>query len=382
MLENFDAEICDSLLGINKSAEIISQLLNKNIFIQQFQLSEDLNSLNQPHSRYAYQPLFRKFLNAKLNELRNKEEIKSILKKISLWYSGENDKISSIQYSLRAEDYEKAINGITEVSPKMLEEDKLELLWSWLNEIPEENILKNPYMLFVKANLHRHYTGYFEKALYYINHAVEQCKLQKKYRYLTECLILKSDVLLITGKDKGAFEILESLAKTDNTPEDSAKIYYGIARIYYSRGPFTKAIEFLNKSLDICIKIELTPIKNSCLQLLSSILLIRGEFIKSDYYSKQVDISSEAVYKKFRHLSVVIFMNAYMGRLETAKMYLDESYKNFEVYSVEHFQIAFVTLTLSFVTLPGTGKKVFLFLKRLSLLQTNSAENTIYTLHI
>ena len=339
LLENFNAEISNQLLNINKSTEIISQLINKNIFIQQTETAFSPDALSGYADYYSYQTLFQNFLTTKLHKLKPEPEINDILRKISDYYATHGDKISAIKYSLKAKDYGTAMIYLVNAAGKLLEQGKFQIVWNWLNLIPEEEILDNPHVSYFKATIDRITGGSLEKSLFYLNNAIRLFKDLKDLQLMIECEINKADILLLLGKSEDALSELQELLNLEKSSENEAKLYHNMARVYYSNSKYDVAVEYLNNSLKLCSSESLKLLHDKNLQLLGSIYLIRGEFIKSIYYYEQIAEESTDIYRKFRILSTIIFLSSYSGNYDKAKGYLDNAYNLLDVFPVAIYEL-------------------------------------------
>lgn len=140
--DQIDAELCEVLTGMDKitCSDLLNQLENQGLF---------LISLNQEKSVFRFHHLFRDLLRQK-QQLRTKmapEELKrerEICLNISTYYEKLNDLENAINFTFKAEDYNRAA-GILESLWPVLDAQFRPRDWIiYLKKLPEEICLKRP----------------------------------------------------------------------------------------------------------------------------------------------------------------------------------------------------------------------------------------------
>ena len=224
MLDTIDPVVCDSILAITSSDIMINELLKKNIFIQPVEGHQTISHKLPVTRHYSYQEFFKNFLVSKLNESKSRGEIDSLLKKFYHYYLEINDIESAIHYCLLAGEHRLAIPLIKQDFQKYFKEGKFENLWKWIESIPESLDIETPELLYYKSRLYKFYHGDLEKALHYIEKAIERLEKQNEKEFIISCYIAKADVLLNFGKNNEVIQDLSRLAEANTTPENKAKI--------------------------------------------------------------------------------------------------------------------------------------------------------------
>ncbi len=121
LLEFMEEEICDYIMNIKASGEILSKMLEEGIFISK----TDFNT-------YKYHDLFREFLQ---NKVKDKSEKYS---RIAEYYLDKNKKIEAIEYLLLAKDYEKAEKILAEEGYRYISISYSIYVHHWSKLIPKE----------------------------------------------------------------------------------------------------------------------------------------------------------------------------------------------------------------------------------------------------
>lgn len=339
LFDSFNPEICDSILNINNSKNLIELLITKNIFIQQFYSSVNVQSGTLYYDNYIYLSLFHSFLLAKVNRIKTSEEIELMYRKISSYFQEKADNSASISYSLRGKDFKNAIKKILSIEKQLFEEGNYETLWKWLCIIPEDIMVSNPHLSFIKGKTVRSLKGDLEESLLYINNAISKFDTDSDSDSLIECKIYGAHILYLLGSRDESFNMLLALLNSDTNPENKSSLYLAIGRVYFSNGQHEEAVKYLNKSLEIAEKEKFKKIQNNIFRIMASIYVIEGEFIKSLFYFEQITDEFMDVYSKGSVLSNMIFLNSYMGNYEKAKEYMDISYKMHETFPQKHVEL-------------------------------------------
>jgi ATP/maltotriose-dependent transcriptional regulator MalT/DNA-binding SARP family transcriptional activator len=341
LLNSFTQHLCDELLGITDSRNIINELLSKNIFIQiNFQESSD------KESSYSYQSLFRKFLNTKLYELKPKKEVQDFLKDIYEYYLGKKDYVKAINYALELEDFDSAVPLIKENFQKYFDEGNFELLWNWFEKLGETTIEQNPYLLHCKSLMLRFYKGSIEESMPYIDRAIELSEERGDTELLVKCIILKSGNLLTLGKISEAISHLDRIIDKKMNKQSRLLLLYRLAYAYYLNSDYDKSMELLNKAInelsDSDMSKELKDTRLHIFNLYGHIFLIRGEFSKSISYYEQVAKNAEKLIDLFETYCNLVLLYAQSGKFGNASSYLSKAKEIYETVRIPIFRISYL----------------------------------------
>lgn len=282
LMESFDEELANSVLGITNSKELTDELIHKNLFIHQIHTAqEDKKTIS-----YGYHALFREFLNRKLKDSRIEKEIKDLMEKIGDWYQKTGDKISAINYFMDVKNYSKSILLIKEVFQKIYNNGKYDTLWNWLNAIPEDIIEKNESLLYEIGYLYTYTYVDHDKALCYLYKAQKMYNFNNNEEGAALCIRAIATNLFDTGKLEKARTEFEENIKKILSPVNLISISSYLWLVYCELREFTTAIDLLEKALDLCNTHNLD--KTSIYTGLAGVYFYKGDFKKSILYHKKV----------------------------------------------------------------------------------------------
>jgi len=140
ILPEIRPEICEQLLNINNSKEIVNKLVGRNIMLETT-TSENL---------YKFNNLFRKFL---LKKAKNKYNLKSLYYKAAVFYDKYNNKFESIYHYTYAEEYKTAAEYMFRYGRKLPESISV-LIGEHLRDLPENHINNNPFIILLQGQIY------------------------------------------------------------------------------------------------------------------------------------------------------------------------------------------------------------------------------------
>lgn len=133
ILKKFNGELCNYLLNISNSNEIIEGLENANAFII---------PLDNKREWYRYHHLFAELLVNKLKR-ESSSDISDLYKRAAEWHTNNGDINSAIEYSLTIHDFKKASELILKLIPGYISIGGRDIFINWINQFPIEEIRKN-----------------------------------------------------------------------------------------------------------------------------------------------------------------------------------------------------------------------------------------------
>ncbi len=145
ILEEMSPLLCDELLGISNSRDVLKMLEEKNLFVIRLERGEE--------RWYRYHHLFREFLLTKIREERS-EQLRALHLRAAriLWDSGATEQ--AIQHYLAAQDCYSAIEAIMQVARETFDAGKLQTLERWIDALPKEMLQEKPRLLWFRAKIH------------------------------------------------------------------------------------------------------------------------------------------------------------------------------------------------------------------------------------
>jgi len=133
ILNQFSEPLCNAVLNINTSQEILESLERENMFII---------PLDAERKWYRYHHLFADLLNQQLRSKSN-IDITELHCKASLWYESEDMILPAVDHSLKAEDYEKAIDLLGSIIEQLWKNGQHATIMKYSQILPLEYIKMN-----------------------------------------------------------------------------------------------------------------------------------------------------------------------------------------------------------------------------------------------
>lgn len=137
VLKFFNAELCDFILDIHNSEEIINSLIDKNLFII---------AVNENEHIYRYHHLFKEFLNINFESMAEDEK-RQIYISAYTFLKDQGDINEGIKQLIKAKEYDKAVLEI-ENNIRSME------CWQYMNEIPLQYLLKSDELIIQRIFYH------------------------------------------------------------------------------------------------------------------------------------------------------------------------------------------------------------------------------------
>lgn len=145
ILDQMSTSLCDEVLGMGSSEDFLEDLDRGNLFSL---------PLDEERRWYRYHHLFSEFLQGQLERTYPEERARLCLRAGEWWRKGGNPSLA-IEYFLKAEEegYQRAGRLITEFFGDYICHGHSDTVARWLNQIPQEVIARDPYLLSAQANV-------------------------------------------------------------------------------------------------------------------------------------------------------------------------------------------------------------------------------------
>jgi LuxR family maltose regulon positive regulatory protein len=139
LMPQMSASTAEALTGHPRAAEILSELVRRNLFT--FRLSS-------PEPQYRYHPLFRSFLRARGPGLLGSERwLAATLRAAEILVeSGSSDEAGALLAGIG--DHELLVRLIRDKAPEMARQGRLASIASWLQALPPSVLEKDPWLLY------------------------------------------------------------------------------------------------------------------------------------------------------------------------------------------------------------------------------------------
>ncbi|MGJ3239548.1 MAG: LuxR C-terminal-related transcriptional regulator [Anaerolineae bacterium] len=141
-LDEFSADLCDTLLVWDHSQQIIKNIIKSNLFVV---------SLDHQHQWFRYHHLFREVLLGYSNEALSADEIKRNHQQAAIWLHQHEHYRQALAHAMSASDFDLAVNIILDSSAKMFAYGYIRDLRQWMDELPEGMLESNWRMCIVYA---------------------------------------------------------------------------------------------------------------------------------------------------------------------------------------------------------------------------------------
>lgn len=137
ILESLTPELCDVVTQGSDSASVLAEIRRMNLF---------LVTLNEQHSCYRYNHIFRDFLQAKLStEFR--DDLQSVHRRAYEWWLSNNLLREAINHMMAVGDWERASDTLESHLEEALSRNRLPTLENWILSLPQEIIDSRPLLL-------------------------------------------------------------------------------------------------------------------------------------------------------------------------------------------------------------------------------------------
>jgi LuxR family transcriptional regulator, maltose regulon positive regulatory protein len=335
-LENFDAETCDFLLGINESEKILNYLSSKNIFIESLQV---INEKGVQLTQYNYIQLFRTFLIKKSLQTFSEKQIKEIFVKISRYYAQHNNIEASIDFGILSGDNDSSLKLLQDNFTDLFQNGRFEKLWQWVSSYTDETINNNKHLAYYKGLLSKYYAANLDDALKFFDKSISLAENENDTEFLNNALISRTEILLNQGKITQAIDTLKTLEGSGISIRNSARVFYNLGYAYFYLGKYENSLPYLQRAMDICNENSIEELLTDIYNILGSIYINRGEFILSTHYFELTLNRITGIYKKFVVLGNLALLYSRTAKYEKAKEYYDKTCDIYKLIKTPIFEI-------------------------------------------
>ncbi len=135
VLERLTAPLCDAVTGGTDSQTMLPHLERANLF---------LVPLDESGEWYRYEHLFAELLRHRLDMVSGKKVVADLHQRASDWYQSRGLLPEAINHSLAAQDWERAMSLLSDVSERQKQTGEMTTLLGWLRVVPEDKLRSNP----------------------------------------------------------------------------------------------------------------------------------------------------------------------------------------------------------------------------------------------
>ena len=233
LIDPLDPELCRRAHNLKHAAPLIASAEKMNLFINK------LNEMNL----YRYHPLFKEYLNSRMQEKYGNEEIKKLRSKFASVYEAQGKKKEAVEQYLLS-DQKKAIGIVEEIAKGMIDKGEYVTLENWIKRISNMTPVLRVYEGILKF-----LSGETRNAIVILK-AVKSSALDEDVRSL--CVFTIAECLTSIGEmDNAASEIKELLSLPLND-RLRAEAYLKLAMCHWRSGQNAK----FSETIDVAKKIN------------------------------------------------------------------------------------------------------------------------------
>ncbi len=170
ILDRFCASLCNSILEVKNSKDMIERLQEANLFLVQ---------LDDERIWYRYHQLFADFLNQRLHE-KYPKKIEEMHHRASLWFEKNGLISEAIDHSIAGEHFERAAYLVEGFGPEMMMKSKFDQLEKWLDAMPKEVVENWPWLCIIRAWMYDR-LGQFDIGEQYLQYAESTLESNASY---------------------------------------------------------------------------------------------------------------------------------------------------------------------------------------------------------
>lgn len=316
-----DPQIVDSLLDTNNSLQILEQCAKKNLFVQP--------GFGGKQGRiYRYHPLFRDFLNLKLNTDLSEDSKRQLLLKAGSACKAVGEAEEAIKFYLKARAYEEAALLIQDLGMQLINMGRTSVLSQWLNEFPKPLIKKNPWLL-LYLSMTRRFTQ-ASKNLISLRSALDLFEKEENISGQLLCIALLMEGIMMMGRDTGLMdELLKKAEKhIEQLPPDSYLFEKAMVLVQMPYGYIPRfadqrrALWASQKAYIISKQLGILPLEFIALLQIAMCHAFLGQFPKArEFYSNLEALVAKCPYPEFKALRHLHYSHLclWSGQLEKTR---------------------------------------------------------------
>lgn len=361
ILDTLSADLCDYVLGIDNSHDLLRSLMRANLF---------LFPQNASHTTYRYHDLFQEFLRRHLLNDVKPETVRDLHRRASAWYLEQGNVERAIQHLLEAKDYGAAAELIRPLQNRLFRTSRYHLLESWLEQFPSSTVSskqpvreKHPWLLLAQAKLSK-IRGNRDMARSIYRQAEPFLQAQGDN---TGLYTLYHDLAAIARAQQGDFVAAEELERQAlahaSTPEERAVSLGWIARcLHIMHGPGDgsrdeKPLDVLEQAMGLVRKSDYSSrttassVSRTPSAVLASLFLLRGQIhggigdlnaALDDFHQALALLEAEG--NQHRQISVICdaaYHHYLLGQLDQAEELIQRAINLAEIFQREaHYAYA------------------------------------------
>ncbi len=269
ILSRMSADICNQLLGLRKSREILEEVERRNLFVRR---------IEEESSFYRYHPVFQNFLRNSFRATRSGAP-KELHLKAASYFKRVGDLPEAINHYLQAGRYGLAARAIEKSFGEMMAAARYDTLHRWLEAFPKEIVARDAHLnLWMGEVLFQ--WGDWNQALIHYRKAKWRLERAQKKKGLGKANLGLARILTQRGEFKKALRLgkraLSSVAREDHLTK--IKALQSIGGTYFSSSNFPQAEASWAEALALSRAIGDRRSEALLIHNLGLVASIRGDF--------------------------------------------------------------------------------------------------------
>ena len=243
VLDELSQELCATVLGVDRPADLMDQLRTRNLFVIEFEGGGD---------RLRYHDLFRDFLQASLRR-QDETRFRELTRRAAQAYASRGEWQRAVSRYMALQDYESVAEIVEQTATRMYETGRWDTLAGWIDALPETIKTARPDFLIQRGKIHAE-RGEHTLALALYNQAKQAFTAAGDKAGLASALAREGCVLRFQGRYAEAkARCQEALALVSGaTPQEKSVMalahkHMGLCQL--GLGQLTEGLEALQQSL-------------------------------------------------------------------------------------------------------------------------------------
>lgn len=241
VLNELSPPLCDALLSIPNSTEMLDLLVDRNLFIIRLEGSE---------RQYRYHHLFQEFLQGRLWN-RDPGRFINLHRRAGQLLEAQQSWEEAIAHYLKAQDWENAGRAIEAIAAELHQSGRWTTLLSWIDILPNSLLSARPILRLHRAAVQIE-LGKRDEALADYKRAQADFVAQGDEEGIARALAGQGNVYRLQGRYQEAIETCEKVLAIESADEDTiAKAYRYLGICYVHQGQPMHGARYLHDALSL-----------------------------------------------------------------------------------------------------------------------------------
>ena len=246
ILNELSPSLCDALLDIHNSEEMLDLLVERNLFIVRLEGRERW---------YRYHHLFQEFLQARLRR-SGENRLTELHRRAGRLLEEQQAWEEAIAHYTEAQDWKEAGRAIEAVATETYQSGRWTILLSWIDALPGDLLTARPVLRLHRADAQRE-SGKRDEALTDYERAQADFATQGDEEGVARALVGQGNVYRLQGRYQEAIETCKKVLAIENADKNTiANAYKCTGICYVHQGQPLRGARYLNDALPLCQQLE------------------------------------------------------------------------------------------------------------------------------